>query len=150
MQMAFGTGGRHIKQPPVLQTLFFAVELFNPGIDRIAVIPRRVDRRQQQFSASICIRLLGPQEQFFVVAARRPGKAGHDHHIKLKPLGFVDGHDLQAVVGIEIGQGIQLIKAGFEGRAIRQGPGIFMFVEIAEIGFRILEIGFLLHAGRTA
>ena len=106
MQLPFGTGRRHIQQPPVLQALFLAVELFNPGIDRIAVIASRVDRRQQQFVRTIRIWLLGPQEQFFIIVTWRFGETGHDHHIKLQSLGLVDGHDLQAVIGIEIRQGI--------------------------------------------
>ena len=122
----------------------------DPLVNRIAVVAGGIDRRQQQFGGALHIRLLGPQKQFFVVVARRPVESGHDHHVELQPLGLVNGHDLQAVIGFDICQRVKIAEPLLKHGAIRQFASLFMLIKITEKNFRIFEVGFIVDTGRTA
>ncbi len=149
MQLPPGAGRSHVQQTPVLKSLLLGMKACDPLIDRVTVLTSGIDRRQQQFSFTLCSRLLSPQEQFLFIVTRCTGKTRNNHDIEFQSFGLVDGHDLQAVIGFDVGQRIEIAKPFFKRGSIRQFTGLFVLIEITEKNLRIFQIGFIFNTGRS-
>ena len=88
-------------------------------------------------------RALLPRQQLRLVAARRVAQPRHDHHIEFESLGLVDGHQLQACVGLRIGCGEQFRDAFFQRAEINDVAAFFQRFEQTKVRLRVFKIGAL-------
>ena len=160
MQALLRARGGDVEQAAVFVRRFFGGELFDPGVDRIAVRAGFFDRREQQLRARSrsardrrirLRRAFHPQEQFLAFGRRPLAQAGHDHVIELQALRLVDGHDLHRVLaGGQVGQRVELVQALLERLEVGDGAGVLLGFEMVEVGLGVFELGRGCGAGRAA
>ena len=139
--------GRHVQQSPGFERSLLRIETLQPGVDRIRLGPGLLDRRNQQSGSRLRGRL-GPEEQLFVVVARRTRETGQDHVIELKALRLVHRHDLQAFVGVHIGKRVELVQSSLKRGIHRTRP--LMGLEVVKVDSRVFQVRLILDAGRSA
>ena len=96
-------------------------------------------------------RALLPRQQLRRVAARRVTQTRHDHHVKLKPFGFVQGHQLQLRTahhaGLRVGRRKQFGDLFFQRGEINDFAAFLQRFKQSKNRLSVFKIGAFLHAG---
>ena len=127
--------------------LFECIEV---GVNGITVFAGLAQRAQQQFGIAVRARALLPRQQLRLVAPRGVAQPRHDDYIEFKPLGFMNGHQLQTRVGLCISGGKKFGHLRFECAEVEYVAALFQRFEQAKVRLRVVKISAFGHARRAA
>ena len=114
---------------------------------RIAAAPLIHRSRNQTLACGQ--REAAPDQQRRIAALGGAMQAGQDHGVELKPLGLVDGHQLQPAVGLRVGRGKQAAHVVFKAVEDEASRRIER-VEAVEESLRVGQVVRTAQAKRTA
>ena len=113
-----------IEQAPVFLPLALLLQPRRAAVDRVLVTALLAHRGQQQIRPARRVGPLQPLQQLRLVVARAVAQAGHDHGVELQALALVDGHDLQRLGSLRVGQREQLGQPLVQRREVLQIPAL--------------------------